>query len=271
MCEALKHLVIKTAREQAEAGAHYLWGAAGNTPGQSDGAFYRKDHVRLHANVPDVLDEKATPKYKVSAPTLFAAYVEDGQGVLPCAGRPLQFTKELALKLPLKTGPGGAFDLKLKDLTDEQKTELKQKASSAADYRWPRPNDIMTNSNQHRSTVWGESCIGKRHFDCIGFINWCFSTALNKQVWYGIENFTDSAKTKYIGREVSLKEARMCDIVTIGAQHIGIVSEKGTVIEAKDKLFGVVELDLNKGGWTQCFRVHDTMWNIGKACGAATG
>lgn len=262
MSDALKLLVIQTARSQAEAGAHYLWGGAGNTPGQSDGAHYRKSYAQLHANVPDVLDEKATPKYKVNTPILFTAFGDspDGLGILPCAGRPVEFKKDLALNLPLKTGAGGAFDLKLKDLTDAQKDELKTKAGSAADYRWARPNDFILNNNQHRSTIWGESCLGKRHFDCIGFINWCFSTALNKQVWYGIENFTKGS----VGKEIPVKSAQLGDIVTIGAEHIGIVSEKGTAIEAKDKLYGVVELDLNAGGWTKCFRLPDSMWSLGK-------
>jgi hypothetical protein len=265
MSDALKQLVIKTAREQAEAGAHYLWGAAGNTPGQSDGASYRPAHAKLHANVPDVLGAGGTPAYKVNAPVLFAAYVNSSdQGDLPCAGRPVTFTNELGLKLELKKGAGGAFDLKLKDLTDEQKEELKTKASTPDSYRWPRPNDLILNNNQHFSTVWGESCLKKRHFDCIGFVNWCFSTALQKLVHYGIENFTDTTKTKYIGKEIPVKSAQLGDIVTIGAVHIGIVSDRGTAIEAKDKLYGVVEHPLEASKWTQCFRLHNTIWNLGK-------
>lgn len=90
MSNALKSLVINAARQQAEAGAHYLWGAAGNTPGQRDGASYRPAHAKLHANVPDVLNERMQPEYKVNTPILFAAYVNSSdQGVLPCAGRPV--------------------------------------------------------------------------------------------------------------------------------------------------------------------------------------
>ena len=267
MSDALKQLVIQTARAQVEAGAHYLWGGAGNTPGQADGAFYRKSYALLHANVPDILDEKIVPKIKVNSPALFTAYAYDlvnSQTIWTCAGRPMEFKNELALNLPLSAGAGGAFDLKLKDLTAEQIEELKRKSGDAAKYRWPRPNNVMNNQNTTIATTWGESCRDKRHFDCIGFVNWCFSTALNKQVHYGIDHYTDPLRTKNVGTEIPVKDAKIGDIVTIKADHIGIVSEKGTAIEAKDKVYGVVELPLAEGKWTQCFRVHPWMWSLGK-------
>ena len=43
-------------------------------------------------------------------------------------------------------------------------------------YLWPRP----ANHEHSTDTVNGECCIGVRHFDCIGFVNWCFWSAVNQ-------------------------------------------------------------------------------------------
>ena len=88
--DALKILAISYAREQVKAGAHYLWGGAGNTPGNSDGAPYRTSYTKLHDNVPD-LTTAALENHRKEAPytpMLFAAYANTSdQGVLACSGR----------------------------------------------------------------------------------------------------------------------------------------------------------------------------------------
>lgn len=260
---AMRLLVIEEARKQTQMGAHYMWGGAGNTPGQSDGAWYRSDHVKLHENVPNLDDPDQKPagdSTRIHVPTLFAAYVNSSdQGVLACAGRAAQYTGDMPTSVPAR------FDLKLKNLTPDQIEELAQKSENLDTYRWPRPNGNLYTNDASHSTVWGESCIGKRHFDCIGFVNWCLSTTLQKHVQYGIPNFTgDPAKgVKASFKEVAFSQMRPCDIVTIGAEHIGIVSELRTVIEAKDSANGVVESGFGSSRWKQCFRLEENMWNFG--------
>src|SRR6266480_3895290 len=102
--EAKKQQVIDTAREQVDAGAHYLWSTAGNTPGNKDGAWYRPQKAELHPNVPD-LDEfnddnrnRAAGKYNLHAPMLFTAYADTSDfGLLACGGRAGVFTAPLAI------------------------------------------------------------------------------------------------------------------------------------------------------------------------------
>ena len=149
-----------------------------------------------------------------------------------------------------------ALDLKWKSLTDDQIEELLENATEPYSYRWPRPNSSLSNNSAHHSTIWGESCVGSRHFDCVGFINWCLSVVLNKPIQYGIGNFL----AKSIGTSIPVMKAEACDIVTIGAEHIGWVTENKTVIEAKDVANGVVEGPLIAGHWTQCFRLPTSMW-----------
>ncbi len=260
--EKTKQRLIDKARQQVTLGAHYLWSTAGNTPGNKDGAWYRPQKAELHPNVPD-LDEfnndnrnSAAAKLRVQTPMLFCAYANTSDfGLLACGGRAGVFTAPLAIG-DLNSNISKALDLKWKGLTDDQIEELIENATDPYSYRWPRPNSSVSNNSTHHSTIWGESCVGSRHFDCIGFINWCLSETLNKPIQYGIGNFL----AKAVGTAVPVSTAQPCDIVTIGAEHIGWVSENNTVIEAKDVVSGVVEGPISTGMWTACFRLPRSMW-----------
>ncbi|SRR6266480_3469132 len=95
--EAKKQQVIDTAREQVDAGAHYLWSAAGNTPGNKDGAWYRPLKAQLHPNLPDLDNlgqdrNRAASKFNVHVPMLFAAFTDTSDyGLLACAVGPSVF------------------------------------------------------------------------------------------------------------------------------------------------------------------------------------
>lgn len=260
--ELKKFRLIKMARLQAEFGAHYLWSTAGNKPGNNDGAWYRPGKAQLHPNVPDLGESNdknryaAAAKYNVHTPMIFTAYADTSDfGLLACGGRAGMITAPLALA-DMNSNIHKALSLKWKSLTDDQVKELKQNAGDPFSYRWPRPNSSLSNNSTTNSTLWGESCVGSRHFDCIGFINWCLSETLGKPIQYGIPNFL----AKSVGTPIPVAKAEMCDIVTIGAQHIGWVAENKTVIEAKDVVSGVVEGPIGDSPWTACFRLPSSMW-----------
>jgi hypothetical protein len=259
--DAKKQELIDTAREQVDEGAHYLWSTAGNTPGNKDGAWYRPSKAQLHPNLPD-LDgfgqdpNSAASKFHVHTPMLFAAFADTSDfGLLACAGRAAAFTAPLALAA-MNSNIGRALDLKWKTLTDDQLEELQGNAGDTSSFRWPRPNSSLNNNSPHHSTVWGESCVDVRHFDCIGFVNWCLSEVLNQHIQYGIGNFV----ARSVGIKIPLPEAQPADIVTIGVDHIGFVSDHRTVIEARDPINGVVESPFSAARWTACFRLPDSMW-----------
>jgi hypothetical protein len=259
----IKQSIIDLARKQAADGAHYLWGAAGNTPGQSDGAHYRPSHVQLHPNVPDLTDQagNGTKRAIPLVPTLFAGWVDSSdQGKLACSGRAA--VKDVQdLNLALKIAVKDALGLQLKSLTPAQLDEFKNNAKDAAKFRWPRPNGGLDRS-AYPSTVWGESCVGVRHFDCIGLVNYCFSTILNEDWQFGIDSFAvpDNARSAGFVEVKPLSTAKSCDIVTIGREHIGIVTNLQTAIEAMDPGDGVVERPITAAGWTQCWRVPASTW-----------
>jgi hypothetical protein len=258
--ELKKWRLIKKARLQAESGAHYLWSTAGNNPGKNDGAWYRPGKAQLHPNLPDLVNDQsrnaAAAKYNVHTPMIFTAYANTSDfGLLACGGRAAIFTAPLALA-DMDSDIHKALSLKWKSLTDDQIQELKRNSANPLNYRWPRPNSSLSNNSTTHSTLWGESCIGSRHFDCIGFINWCLSETLGKSIQYGIPNFV----AKNVGAQIPLAKAEACDIVTIGSQHIGWVSDNKTVIEAKDVVSGVVEGPIGDSPWTACFRLPRSIW-----------
>ena len=116
--EAKKQQVIDTAREQVDAGAHYLWSAAGNTPGNKDGAWYRTLKAQLHPNLPDLDNlsqdrNRAASKFNVHTPMLFGAFADTSDyGLLACAGRAGAVTAPLALAaMNSKPGQSVRFEM----------------------------------------------------------------------------------------------------------------------------------------------------------------
>jgi hypothetical protein len=236
-----------------------MWGGAGNTPGQSDGAWYRSDHVKLHENVPNLDDPDQNPleTLRASVPTLFAAYVNSSDQALACAGRAAQYTGDMPTSVPAR------FDLKLKNLTRDQIEELAEKSENLATYRWPRPNGNLYTNDASHSTVWGESCIGKRHFDCIGFVNWCLSTTLQKHVQYGIPNFTgDPVK----GVKASFRRSRFhrCGLAISlpSAWNTSASFRIANSDQAKDSANGVVESGFGLAVGNNASS-RENMWNFG--------
>ena len=70
-------------------GSHYLWGAAGATPTEQDGAFYRAGSVNLDT------DAKSNDQ-----PSVFAATC-DVDGHFVCAGNFTQFTTKRPAVTPI--------------------------------------------------------------------------------------------------------------------------------------------------------------------------
>jgi hypothetical protein len=251
----MKQAAIDLAQQQASDGAHYLWGTAGNRPGQADGAAYRKNRALLHANVPD-LGSDAKPNGKKEAPyvpMLFSAFANDGG--LVCVGRcALASVQKLDLALNLMVKD--ALRLKLKNLSADQLEELKKNAANVDDFRWPRPNGSLDRTADP-STIWGESCTGVRHFDCIGLVNFCYSQAASINFNYSIDHFVVPTMARNVGFvEVKpISSAKPGDIVTVGNDHIGIVTDNKTVVEAMDSPNGVLERPITAGVWTQCWYI----------------
>lgn len=139
-------------------GSHYLWGAAGATPTEQDGAFYRAGSVNLDT------DAKSNDQ-----PSVFAATC-DVDDHFVCAGNFTQFTTETA------GGYTYSSDATLTNYLDE----LRKLPSKLHWYPYksrftPRVVKGKNIGADDKRLVWGEDCRYVRHFDCIGFVNFVLS------------------------------------------------------------------------------------------------
>jgi hypothetical protein len=114
--------------------------------------------------------------------------------------------------------------------------------------------------------IWGQSCKDIRHFDCVGFISYCYWQATGKVVqleisaWRAVPNPMGATvfDLKAGKRPSSLSDA---DILVQADHHIGFVSSDGVVIEAQDTHLGVrasAGFSLaGPGKWTHLVRLPD--------------
>jgi len=133
--------------------------------------------------------------------------------------------------------------------------------------------------------VWGESCKGKRHFDCVGFISYCYWKATGTPIQLDIKawrqpmagvfkdvyqlnpkwvdpNLEEKDKPKYEGVKIGLPprgKLQDGDIIIKADHHIGYVTSAGQIYEAQDTHLGVRAsgtFDLGSPGqWTHLVRV----------------
>jgi cell wall-associated NlpC family hydrolase len=100
-------------------------------------------------------------------------------------------------------------------------------------------------------SVFGESCVGVRHFDCIGFVNYIMGQVQQRQ--WNIASWIKHTQ------EVQLKDAMAGDILTKSG-HIGLAVSPSHVVHASDTQYGVIETSIGKGSWTRCGRMSVSFW-----------
>jgi cell wall-associated NlpC family hydrolase len=94
------------------------------------------------------------------------------------------------------------------------------------------------------SDIWGDCCIGHRHFDCSGFVFWCYN-----QAGYNISRLT-VRDYQACDRDITQSALQPGDLCYIGNTHIGIYAGNGRVVEARSHAHGVVLSGLAGRGWT---------------------
>ncbi len=238
---------------QKQIGSHYLNGAYGAIPDRGDGCPCRPAGITLIAD-PKRLD----PTFKQDPKTNLAVFAAEMtvKKYCVCAGNFATF---------LGGRPASPSDIDLINYLDS----LRDKPPAA----W---QNYFTHFTPRRvfgpgpggdlggKLVWGQSCKGIRHFDCVGFISYCYWQATGKIAqheisgWRAVPNpmgatVYDLSANK---RPTALMDA---DILVQADHHIGFVSAAGTIIEAQDTHLGVRSssgFSLNSpGNWTHLVRL----------------
>ncbi len=218
-------------------GAHYVWGGYGNRPGNTPdpnpfpGGFGRRVGLWPNSPTADISDHGRRQ------PIMNAAFTNIQGRIHICGGR-------------FRRTDGRARADYLNSASSDQ--------SIREALLWPRPNDRI-DSNE---IVWGENCVGVRHFDCVGFVNWCFWSVLGRPVEYSIAQWQSlgSERISQIATE-SLTEGDVLCAEHAGGEgnnsrHIGIYVGGGRVVHARSYTIGVEETPLSGGGthWTYAGR-----------------
>jgi hypothetical protein len=200
------------------ADAHYLWGTGGNTPGQSDGnaggGKTSAATIRKYS-----LDAKATQQDLVLAVNV--AFQAKFDGYSSCAGRCNRFSD----------APN------LEDYLNARRNDV---ASGKPDSEWsgagsgnklhPRKYYFRGKLADAGNVVWGESCRGVRHFDCIGLVNYCYAKFWKGGGAFGrsIEDMaTANAGNVPISNPSDLMDADI--LIKPPAKHIALLYNAGGV------------------------------------------
>lgn len=267
-------------------GDHYINGAYGGTPGNGDGVPTNdKRDLRLIAD-----DAHLDPKLREKTANLAvnAATLSIGKNYCVCAGNYNKLVGFPGNPVPQETDPELVNYL----------NSLKGMPSPLWPNGWPNyPRDRNDSSFSPRRAygpgpngvdiggklVWGESCKDKRHFDCVGFISYCYWKASGNAVQLDIKawrqpkagvfkqvyqlnpqwvdkNLEEKDKFRYdgviIGQSPKLLDG---DIIIKADEHIGYVNSAGLIYEAQDTHLGVRASGSFKigspGEWTHLVRV----------------
>jgi len=143
------------------ADAHYLWGTAGNQPGIPNGNV--GGGKMQSANLrPYSLNKTATEQDKVLAAAM--AYQDRFDGYNSCAGRSRRCDQSQDLDAYITAREA--------DIAAGNTDQASWSGSGAKNLH---PRKYIFRSGTPSAILWGESCQGHRHFDCVGLVNYCYA------------------------------------------------------------------------------------------------
>ena len=199
-------------------GAHYVWGATGNYPDMTSGfisTIARRETNETYSGRLLMRPNRLDP----ARPFLFTAECHSNV-IRTCNGKNMDPGMRMRPPFPVEM---------LRDADG-----LAAASDNPDRYLWPR-----INSEPRLSTpiVYGESCLGKQHFDCIGFINYCMLRVV------GAAHHPSIAELQNAWRSYPPVSApyRAGDILAgPGDHHIAFVVDAEQKVHAKSTHFGVV-------------------------------
>jgi hypothetical protein len=254
---AIRRSVVDLARSFVKKG-HYLEGTAGNTPNFADGnpGGDKQDACRMLT--PNInIDLRETRKQQVIS--VNTAVQNKFKGFNTCAGRSARFQQPTAAELQ-------------KYLVAIQEAALRNPNPAS----WPghgpfklhpRRYFLSDKLQEQGKIVWGESCVGVRHHDCVGLINFCYEEHTSRPGGWGfeIEQYHDSEITGT--RIVRMSDAGDGDIAVKLLKnghphdHIGLIQLIGgrlKIIQAKETKVGLTDdEDFVPQEWDRVVRVRD--------------
>ncbi len=241
--------IVQTAVDIYNAGAHYLWGATGATPGGNEGTMTRPGMVYL-------ADASTDP----NAPMIFTARCDINPNKYDslCTGR--------------FNNPTDAPGVRTANADDWDLVNYLNGLAASDPSSWqPYFGKFSPRITKHSQIVWGEDCNGIQHFDCVGFINYCVEKGLasTKPVAMSIDQWASDSMGATTSAGLN-DDPYPADILiqysdSLGYHHIGLMgvddSGNATVIQAADTDKGVIYGSYDSGGWQYRRRLSDYFLN----------
>jgi hypothetical protein len=222
--------------------AHYLWGTAGNEPGKGNGN--PGGGKQMAAKMRDYsLDPKEAAREKVLAVRTAVQPVFDGYNT--CAGRSGLYKDAPDLDAFVKA----CQDAIAKGTTDQTKWD----GAGPRKTLFPRKYYFRGNIQNSGAVVWGDSCDGVPHFDCVGLVNYCYA-----KHWYqsnfglGISAYRNANQgTAPVDNDKDLMDGDI--LIKSGDGHIGMLYDGGSgwfVVQAVGTATGLTETSrFNSSDW----------------------
>ena len=112
-----------------------------------------------------------------------------------------------------------------------------QHLSQPQNYCWVRPRNLPEMTQEAR----GECCIGKRHFDCTGFVSWCFWKALGAEFPRHLATSTVSQWKAWARQRLPMSGPFLPGDLLFdqGERHIGVVVSATEVAHSAGYRWGV--------------------------------
>jgi len=239
-------MIVATAAQQAALGAHYINGSDGgitgmNAAGEAGGGLSANRKIYL-------LEDHSWEKLAVHA-AIYAGSV--------CRGR-------------YERVGGKMFQPNTPDLITLQHVYVPNLPYYPAEMVKPFPNSMLyprrSRSKPGGTIYLGEDCRGKRHFDCISFVNWVLTTVVGRLIWYAEKDYFSGGKmnaqilppthTPFKNGDIGVR------IDSSGKEHIGFLTSAGKMIHARDPEKGVElsAFEMKKDNFTKICRLPDSFF-----------
>ena len=204
--------------------AHYLWGTAGNVPGQRNGneGGGKIDSAKLR---PYSLNKTATDQNRAIGVCLAAQSIFGGYN--SCAGR-----------CKIIEADNTFYDSDLDKYVTDREVDVRQgtpqtqwEGITDVEGRWIHPRRVHFQGalSFGGKVVWGESCHGVRHFDCVGLVNYCYARHYNGKS-FGIDIAAFRGPNSGFERRSSTSTSDFKNgdvIITRSNSHIAMIYESG--------------------------------------------
>lgn len=263
--------IVNLARSFAKADyngrkAHYLWGTAGNRPGRSDGnpgggkaasAVLRPPSLQLDAaSAPNIARDPDVALGVRMATTSLG-------GHNTCAGRshfysPGDLKSYLGAANEIVTRRGGMQSVAPTDWPGYGPSRLH-----------PRIYYFNGDKQEKGNVVWGESCDGVPHFDCVGLVNYCYAFHYQHPRY---STFAGEIRQWASGLGTQIKDPQdvlNADVVIKADMgHIAMVyleGGKAKIVQAKGTAYGLTEDDdYVVSDWGMRVRISDQYFVVKK-------